>query len=293
MWAEVRSAKQPILLAPIAQDEATQWRREIIAALGQSGTGATAVLPLPPGHGDLGVLIVSWEREAESLPRESMPALADFAQQAGLALLASRAQRDRALMALLDDRDRIARDMHDHVIQRLFATGLSLQSAGQVATHPVVQQRIDDAVDDMDSAIREIRQAIYELHRRVRPDETSDRLRALVSSFTEALGSPPHFNLEGPVDALGPALASDVLAVVREGLANAAKHSGAGRVDVNVDVDDEAVCVLVSDDGRGVDPGEARGGLVNLAERAATRGGSLEILPETPHGTRLRWSVPR
>ena len=196
-------------------------------------------------------------------------------------------------MAMLDDRDRIARDMHDHVIQRLFATGLSLQSAARLAIHPMVQPRIDDAVDDIDAAIKEIRQAIYQLHRPVRPDEISERLRALTGSFTEPLGFAPQLQTEGPLDGLGPSLASEVLAVVREGLTNASKYSGAARVDVTVTVDDESVCVVVVDDGRGVDPSTAKGGLVNLAERAAARNGTFEISPGTPHGTLLRWRVPR
>ncbi len=293
MWTDVRSAKQPILLAAATAAETTPWRQEVITALGPAGAGPTAVLPLPPGHGDVGVLVVAWDEEAEDLPRESMPSLTDFAQQAGLALLAGRAQKDRALMALLDDRDRIARDMHDHVIQRLFATGLSLQSAGRLARHPVVQPRIEDAVDDIDAAIKEIRQAIYQLHRPLRPAETSARLEALASSSSEALGFAPTLDIEGPVDELAPVVASDVLAVVREGLANAAKHAGAERLDVRVAVDDETVCVVVSDDGGGVDPRRARGGLINLAERATARGGTFEILPESPRGTVLRWSAPR
>ena len=292
-WMEVLAAKQPILFAPMDGTGTIPWRQEVVAVLGPAGEGATAVLPLPTGHDDIGVLVVSWDAEAENVPQESMPGLTDFAQQAGLALLAGRAQRDRAMMALLDDRDRIARDMHDHVIQRLFATGLSLQSAARLATHPMVQPRIDDAVDDIDMAIKEIRQAIYQLHRPVLPDETSERLNALISSFTEPLGFPPRAKIEGPVDALGVALASDVLAVVREGLANAAKHSRAAAVDVSVTADEESVCVVVLDDGLGVDPALARGGLVNLAERAAARDGTFEIFPGTPHGTLLRWCVPR
>ena len=117
--------------------------------------------------------------------------LTDFAQQAGLALLAGRSQRDRSLMAMLDDRDRIARDMHDHVIQRLFATGLSLQSAAHMASHLTLQPRVDAAVDDIDAAIKEICQAIYQLHRPVRSDEMSDRLKALTASFTQHLGFAP------------------------------------------------------------------------------------------------------
>jgi signal transduction histidine kinase len=293
MWSEVLAAKQPILFAPVDGSDTTSWRQEVIAALGKAGEGATAVLPLPPGHGDVGLLVVSWDAEAEDLPRESMPGLTDFAQQAGLALLAGRAQRDRAMMALLDDRDRIARDMHDHVIQRLFATGLSLQSALRMVTQPMIQSRIDDAVDDIDAAIKEIRQAIYQLHRPVRSDETFGHLETLTGSFAEALGFAPRLTVDGRLDGLGPALASEVLAVVREGLANAAKHSGAATVEVRVTAGDEVVEVVVADDGRGVDPAEARGGLVNLAERATARGGTFEVRPAAPHGTVLSWSVPR
>jgi signal transduction histidine kinase len=291
-WSEVRSAKQPILLAPVVGDAPPPWRKELSAALGP-GTGATAVLPLP-AHGDVGVLAVSWDEEAEGVPRESMPPLTDFAQQAGLALLAGRAQRDRAVMALLDDRDRIARDMHDHVIQRLFATGLSLQAAAQMASRPVVQPRIEDAVDEIDAAIKEIRQAIYELHRPLRAEQrTSERLREMAGSFTHALGFAPAIDVDGPVDALPPPVAADVVAVVREGLANAAKHSGAHEVTARIRVDAQTVSVVVCDDGRGVTAGAARGGLVNLAERAATRGGLFTVLARTPRGTELQWQIPR
>ncbi|MEO7233881.1 MAG: GAF domain-containing protein [Lapillicoccus sp.] len=293
MWMEVGSARQPILLAATTGEGAPPWRQEVVAAIGPTGEGATAVLPLPPGHGSVGLLVVVWDAEAESLPQESMPMLTDFAQQAGLALLAGRSQRDRALMAMLDDRDRIARDMHDHVIQRLFATGLSLQAASRMATHPVVQTRIESAVDDLDAAIKEIREAIFHLHRPVRTEDTTQRLVSLAASFAEGLGFPPDLALDGPVDGLGPALASDVMAVVREGLANAAKHAGAERVDITVDVLPASVCVVVADDGRGTVPAQARGGLVNLGERATARNGSFEIVAEAPHGTRLRWTVPR
>jgi signal transduction histidine kinase len=188
-----------------------------------------------------------------------MSSLTDFGLQAGLAVLARRAQQDRALMALLDDRDRIARDMHDHVIQRLLATGLSPQSAGRMATHPAVQPKIEDAVDEIDASIKEIRQAIYELQRSVRPDETLDRLTQLGRSFTETLGFAPHLHVDGPANGLWPALAADVLAVVGEGLANAVKHSGATALDVRVLVTAQDVSVEVADDAFA-----ARSGLVNL-----------------------------
>jgi signal transduction histidine kinase len=297
-WHEAGSAGQPLLLSPSVGEGGvgtgvTAWRQEVVAAVGPAGDGATAVLPLPPGRGSVGLLVVLWDPEAGGLPQESMPMLTDFAQQTGLALLAGRSQRDRALMALLDDRDRIARDMHDHVIQRLFATGLSLQAASRLATHPVVQSRLESAVDDLDAGIKEIREAIFHLHRAVRPDETTHRLGGLVESFAEGLGFPPGLDVDGPVYTLGPALASDVMAVVREGLANAAKHAHATRVDVTVGVRAESVCVTVTDDGGGVAARDARSGLVNLDERATARNGTFDIEPVVPHGTSLRWTVPR
>ena len=293
LWSEVLAAKQPILLAGAAETDGSSWRREIAASLGTDGEGATAVLPLPPGTATSGCWSLPGTPRPRTCRASRCRALTDFAQQAGLALLAGRAQRDRALVALLDDRDRIARDMHDHVIQRLFATGLSLQSAARLATHPLVQPRIEEAVDDLDAAIKEIRHAIYQLHRPVRPDETSERLTTLAASFTEALGFRADLQTDGSLDRLGSMLASDLLAVVREGLANVAKHAGATQVRVTVGVDEQSVCVEVADDGSGVDPASARGGLVNLSERAAARHGTFEILPEAPHGTLLRWRVPR
>jgi signal transduction histidine kinase len=293
IWSEVRAARQPILLEADGDLFDTPLRHELRAALGSAVDGPTAIVPLALGHGDLGVLVVSWGQQVDGKARESMQTLIDFAQQAGVAVLAGRAQQDRALMALLDDRDRIARDMHDHVIQRLFATGLSLQSAGRMATHAGVQAKLDEAVDEIDVAIKEIRQAIYELHRSARPEETTDRLAQLGRSFQDTLGFSPRLHVDGPVNALSPALASDMLAVVGEGLANAVKYSGASGVDISVTVQPRAVLVEVADDGCGVDPSAARSGLVNLRERAEARGGTFEIAPTSPHGATLRWVVPR
>ena len=146
-------------------------------------------------------------------------------------------------MALLDDRDRIARDMHDHVIQRLFATGLSLQSAGRVATQPIVQARLDEAVDDLDAAIKEIRHAIFELHQPVSLLSPREELDRLVASYATGLGFAPDLVVEGEVADLDPALRSDVLAVVREGLSNVSRHAQASNAGLRVVIDDEEVSV--------------------------------------------------
>jgi signal transduction histidine kinase len=236
---------------------------------------------------------VAWDEGGHELPAESMSALTTFALQAGLALLAGRAQRDRARMALFDDRDRIARDMHDHVIQRLFATGLSLQSAARAATHPIVRARLEEAVDDIDAAIKEIRQVIFELHQRIVNRTPQEELDALVASFAQALGFPPELAVDGPLADLNPSLRSDVLAVVGEGLSNVARHAHASRAQVTLVVDDAAVTVEVCDNGISVDRHQARSGLVNLGEGAAASLGQFDVQRANQTGTRLRWQVPR
>jgi signal transduction histidine kinase len=293
-WAELRAARQPVLLTSAAASSANPGLRDDLArVLEVAPDSSVAVLPLPPGHGDLGLLLVAWDAEVDTLQVETMPGLTDYAQLAGLALLAGRAQRARARVAMLDDRDRIARDMHDHVIQRLFATGLSLQSASRLSAHPGVQPRIEEAVDEIDAAIKEIRQAIYHLHRSVKGVSTGEELQALVASFAPGLGFAPALDVDGDVEVVGPGLRPDVLAVVREGLSNVSRHAGAQQATVHLAVDEAWVCVEITDDGVGTDPGLARGGLVNLAERAVAASGSFDLLPGQPRGTVLRWRAPR
>ncbi len=291
-WAEVRQARQPILLASSTVTSPQEGLRADLSLIGLAARSPIALIPLAPGHGDLGILIVAWDEGGEELPAESMPALTTFALQAGLALLAGRAQRDRARMALFDDRDRIARDMHDHVIQRLFATGLSLQSAARAATHPVVRARLEEAVDDIDAAIKEIRHAIFELHQPIVNQTPQEELDSLVASFVRALGFEPELAVQGPLADLNPSLRSDVLAVVREGLSNVARHAHASRTQVTLLIDAAAVTVEICDDGVGVDRHQARSGLVNLGERAAASSGRFDVQRANPTGTRLRWHVP-
>ncbi len=238
------------------------------------------------------MLALVWAGRGEVDPAGALPELAEYAGQAGLALLAGRSHRDRSQMALLDDRDRIARDMHDHVIQRLFATGLSLQSAGRVAQHPMVATRLDEAVDELDVAIKEIRHAIYELHQ-PRPDQSARQdLTHLVQSFARGLGFVPTVLLEGPVSELDPTLRSDVTAVLREGLSNVMRHAGASSVDVQVHVTPDEVRIDIVDDGVGLGDRGPRSGLANLDERASTAGGTFDIRSAPSGGTVLGWCVP-
>jgi signal transduction histidine kinase len=208
----------------------------------------------------------------------------------GLALAAARGQQDRSRVALLEDRDRIARDMHDHVIQRLFATGLSLQSTSRLAEHPNVSARLDEAVDNLDAAIKDIRQTIFALHRTKPTRELRDEITDLVRGSTQTLGFVPDLTIEGSLDSLSAELEADLVAVVREGLANVVRHAGASSVSVRI-THDATIQVEVLDDGVGISPSAVQSGLANLRQRAQSHGGSLQLLARTPRGTALLWEA--
>jgi signal transduction histidine kinase len=252
--------------------------------------GPTALMPITVGDDEIGVLAVAWAMDAEAFVEDVMPPLEALAQQMGLGLVAARSQQDRSRLALLEDRDRIARDMHDHVIQRLFATGLSLQAAGRLANHPTVRTRLDEAVDDLDAAIKDIRHTIFELHRARPTRELPEEIAELVRASTETLGFAPDLTIDGALDDLTADLEADLVAVVREGLANVARHAQASSVGVGVRLTSEGtIQVEVADDGVGVASTVVHSGLDNLRKRAEARGGSLTLRQRTPHGTALVW----
>lgn len=289
-WRTLVQSGEPVLLNDLDPTRADgELLAELTSVLGD-GHGEVAVLPVVVGTSDVGVLVVVWTKDNSSAAAEMLELLSGLATQTGLALTASRSQHDRSRLTLLEDRDRIARDMHDHVIQRLFATGLSLQAASHLATHPTVRARVIDAVDDLDLAIKDIRHAIFELHD-VEAATAAQAVQGLVTDLTEALGFRPDITMRGPIDQLPPEIAADVLAVVREGLSNIARHAAAGHASVSIDCADHLV-VTVRDDGDGMAPGTRRSGLGNLADRARVNGGSLEIHPVTPTGTELLWQIP-
>ena len=291
-WQKLVQVGEPVLIGengPLPPDLGDELRAELDAVLGD-GHGEIVILPVVVGTADVGVLVVAWGHDSWSVADEMTELLSRLAGHTGLALTAARAQHDRSRLVLLEDRDRIARDMHDHVIQRLFATGLSLQAASHLATHPTVRERLDDAVDELDRAIKEIRHAIFELHD-AQPVTASVALDALITDLTDMLGFAPQVSVRGELDRLPPQLVSDALAVVREALSNVARHAGADRAEVSVECG-AALVITVRDNGSGMAPGVRRSGLGNLSERALRRGGSLVVRPATPVGTELHWQVP-
>lgn len=194
----------------------------------------------------------------------------------------------------IDERERLARDLHDRVIQRLFATSLSLQATATLSTDARVAGRIDAAIDDLDATIREIRTVVFALQRGRRPDDLRDAALDLCRASARVLGFEPAVGFDGPVDTLtSDEVADDLLATLREALANVARHAGASAV--RVDLSAAGMLELrVTDDGRGLPDGVAlRGdGLRNMAARAERWGGTLEIAPAEPSGTTVRWRIP-
>lgn len=291
-WESVRDVRQPLLLIPGEQEGAVaEIVDDVVAITGVESSGPTALVPIVAGATAVGALLVCWESADEDVASGVLGPLHEFAQHVGLALVAASAQQDRAVVALLEDRERIARDMHDHVIQRLFATGLSLQASGRLAQHPVVRSRIEEAVVELDLAIKDIRQAIYQLTPLQAPSGLRSRVEELVESYSDVLGFTATLELFGEATGITAEQEQDVFAVVREGLANVARHARATSASVRVSMGPRIEVVIV-DDGVGAPSSGRRSGLTNLAERAAARGGQCEVAAAHPKGTRLTWTVP-
>jgi signal transduction histidine kinase len=257
--------------------------------------GPALILPLHTPEAALGVLIVVREPGCGTYSEETLALTAAFADQAALAMqMAATQQRVREL-DVLSDRDRIARDLHDHVIQRLFAIGLQAQGTAARARNPEMRQRLSVLVDDLQQVIQEIRTTIFDLHG---GDSTVTRLRQrlddAISRPTTAAGITATLQVSGPLSVIDPALADHAEAVVREAVSNAVRHSGAGTLTVEITVGDELVLVI-QDDGCGIPDDITPSGLTNLTCRAEQAGGHFDIGPARagiPAGTRLRWSAP-
>jgi signal transduction histidine kinase len=262
----------------------------------QVATGPTLFAPLATSTALHGVLVVA-RRVGEPRPsEEDLTLLTGFAGQTALALDRARALEEREQFVVLEDRERIARDLHDLVIQRLFATGLQLQTAARLTVKPEVERRVNAAVDDLDATIREIRTAIFELRSPVAAELRTD-LRAMVDTVVEALGFRPDLVLSGPIDSAVPAeVRPDLLAVVQEALFNVVRHANATAVTAAVTVANGRLTVAVRDDGRGCGDAAEHGGLINMRERARRHGGTFSVRPtqsgQAQPGTTVEWSVP-
>ena len=266
---------------------------------GSSGFGPAIVVPLSTADRVLGVLVLLWGDTHSHVPRDVLDLAGSFASQAAVTLVLTEARREHERLAVYEDRDRIARDLHDLVIQRLFATGMMLQGVSRLEGVPEpAEMRVSRAVDELDETIKEIRQTIFALHEPVEGPSTSARGRVLreISQSASLLGFEPAVRFAGPVDSmLTPDATDQLIAALREALTNAAKHANARKVEVILQIDRGEVALVVTDDGVGIDSERAgrRSGVANVAVRAQELGGScvLERVSEEG-GTRLTWCVP-
>jgi PAS domain S-box-containing protein len=263
-----------------------------------AGLGPLLLVPITTSHGNDGVLGVVRLAGRAGFSPEEIRVVESFGQQAGLAVELDRAQNDREQLAILGDRERIARDLHDHVVQRLFAVGMALQAASHSIAEPVALERIGESIEELDATIRDVRSTIFSLALRT-SDKTGTSTRArlldVTSMAAQGLGFRPRLQFDGPVDTRVPEeLVPDVLAVVREGLSNATRHARATRVDVRVDVHDD-LTITVTDNGVGMGDATRSSGLANLRARAEARDGTMTVGTVDTRGmggTRLRWQVP-
>lgn len=235
------------------------------------------------------------DKQGEADFTDEDEALAEaLALAAGIAIENNRLHDRVLVMSVLDDRDRIARDLHDRVIQRVYAVGMNLQGATRLPERDQVVGRVTRAIDDLDLTINEIRSAIFELGEASLPGGLRQAVLQLAEELSETLGTRPEVRFEGAVDNSVPQHVGDhVLAVVREGLSNAGKHAQASRYEVVLGVTDRVVLELL-DDGVGIELPQTRPGLglINLRDRAEKLNGTFEIYPRVGGGTRLVWTVP-
>ena len=254
--------------------------------------GTLVVVPLRSHLAPVTALVAVVPTGSGLLDVQDRDLFAGFADQVALSLDRTQALADRQELALISDRERIARDLHDIVIQRLFATGLQLQGVAAMAGDGAVTDRLDKSVADLDDTIKAIRGTIFELQ-----DRSGDSLRAairrLVKEYVPVLGFSPIVRTSGPVDTVvPPALAAQLLAVLREAISNVARHALADSAEVDVIVTAGLLELRVSDDGVGL-PGEVtESGLRNARRRADDLDGTLEVSPVDERGTVLVWRVP-
>jgi len=255
--------------------------------------GWAVLLPLGAPGNVRGVLTVGRDPGSLPFPPQAVEMVTTFAAQAGIVLELAEHRQDSEQLAVLRDRDRIARDLHDLVIQRLYATGMSLQGAVPLIARPEVADRVSSAVDALDETIREIRSAIFSLqsHGDVKRQGLRARILEVVEEMTALLGFAPSLRLVGPLDEDVPVeVGEQMLVALREALSNAARHASATSVDVTVDCGGDLV-LRVRDNGKGLGSSTRRSGLANLAERASRLGGGLRVGPADGGGTDLEWRV--
>jgi signal transduction histidine kinase len=288
---------RPVLVGDVAEDPRYSVHLSEVLPV-----GPVMVVPLGGATRTRGALVIGRLRGRHRFADADLEMATTFANHAAIALELADARADQQRIVLLEDRDRIARDLHDHVIQRLFAIGLTVQSVESALGDDERAKRLGRVVSDIDETIRQTRTSIFQLRGPLGPDVSPVRTRllAVVAEVSPLLGFEPEVRFIGPIDAVVPDSAvEDLIAVLREGLSNAARHASASRVEVEVTATTSELTMTVADDGVGMGATERRSGLANLRHRAEHHGGSFllsvgDVLPPRPNqeGTRLQWTIP-
>ena len=256
-------------------------------------TGPLLAVALSTQGAHHGLLLLMRDPAALRYARTDIEMGAVFGSHVALALELARVHRLREELLVFTDRDRIARDLHDLVIQRLFAAGLSVQSLTRFTKDELATERIRNITNELDEAIRSLRDTIYSLKSSSGETELlSGRIRRVTRSSAKSMPFTPRLIITGPVDAVTPDKADNVVAVVSEGLSNAIRHSGADTISVSVGVVKGRVTVVITDNGAGFAVPEKRRGLANLEDRARMLDGECTITSAPDAGTSLEWSVP-
>jgi len=281
----------PVLLRTAADDQGrVSHMGDVLEA------GPMMVLPLRGSGEVFGTLAIARRAGKATFTTNELAMAAGFASHAGLAHELGLARDNQQRVALLEDRDRIARDLHDHVIQQLFAVGLSLESlASSASAVPGLADRLQERVSDIDRTIRQIRTSIFELRGPLGNASSGIRQQLLEvgSSLSEALGFTPRLSFSGNLDSLVTGdIADDVIACVREAVTNIAKHAHATSAEIDIAVTPTEVIVTVLDDGIGIGEPERTSGLANLAARAQARHGQCAITTRPSGGSELNWKAP-
>ncbi|HEX4688938.1 MAG TPA: GAF domain-containing protein [Nocardioides sp.] len=292
-----------IASSSLSEDEVRQRVRDVLAEVAEMeildpvdvaiGDQVATVVPLSTRLAKGGLLISFYDAAHVRLREvDDRDLLRSFADYAALTLDRGQAMSEREELAVISDRERIARDLHDVVIQRLFATGMQLQAAAMRATNDDVRGRVERSVAELDATIRDVRATIFELQM---PSTGSLRseLRALVREYGRVLGFMPELRIKGPVEtAATEAMGESLLKVLREALSNVSRHARASRVAIVAGVERGRLTLQVDDDGVGISSTGARSGLENARARAVALGGELELGASPLGGARLVWKVP-
>ncbi|MFE3456310.1 GAF domain-containing protein [Nocardiopsis aegyptia] len=257
------------------------------------GAGPVLVVPFGPPEGARGLLFLVRSRGGDAFQEGWLGMLSSFADQAAVALELAETRLDSERLIVLEDRDRIARDLHDTVIQRLYATAITLMGTVRRIDDTGTAARIQDAVTDLDDTIRQIRSTIFALQSTGSdPSWLRSRVLDLVNGAGDTLGFAPRLLTQGPIEnEVDETVGDHLVAVLRELLSNVSRHAGATRVDVELSVGDD-LRLRVVDDGRGIPDHVDRSGLRNVESRARELGGDVAIVSAPGQGTTIEWRVP-